>query len=287
MYYNEPITPEQLHDFVVRGLREDVREGDHTSLACVPADKRDRAILKVKQNGVLAGMIVAEAVFKHLDPTAVFVPRQHDGDAIVVGDIAFEVTCNSQALLQAERLVLNTMQRLSGIATASRRYTDLIKDLPVQLLDTRKTTPLLRFLEKAAVRLGGATNYRYGLYDRIMIKDNHIDACGDITTAIERAVQYCESQKLPLEITVEVRTMAELQAVLATGVELQVMLDNFSVPQLREAVIYIAGRLLTEASGGITLATLRSVAETGVNFISVGALTHSAGCLDLSLKVQR
>jgi nicotinate-nucleotide pyrophosphorylase (carboxylating) len=288
MQYNEPITPKQLENFITQALYEDVRDGDHTSLACVPAKKRDRAILKVKQNGILAGINVAEAVFKHLDPTTEITIFKHDSDAIAIGDIAFEVVCNSRALLQAERLVLNTMQRMSGIATASHRYMEIVRDLPVQLLDTRKTTPLLRFLEKAAVRIGGATNYRYGLYDRIMIKDNHIDACeGDITLAIQRAVEYRANKNLALEITVEVRTMQELQAVLNTKVAVQVMLDNFSVSQLREAVIYIAKRLPTEASGGITLDTLRAVAETGVDFISVGALTHSAGCLDLSLKVQK
>ena len=285
MHYNEPITEAQIHDFIVAALHEDVREGDHTCLACVPLHKRDRAVLKVKQDGVLAGINIAQAVFTHVDKTSTVKIIKHDGDEIKVGDIALEVECTTHALLQAERLILNTMQRMSGIATASRRYVDAIKDLPVQLLDTRKTTPLLRFLEKYAVRIGGATNYRYGLYDRIMIKDNHADACGGLTLAINSTLNYLNTNNLDLGITVEVRNIAELQEVLATQAQVQVMLDNFTIENLREAVRIVDKRLPTEASGGVTLATLRTIAETGVDFISVGALTHSAGCLDLSLKI--
>jgi nicotinate-nucleotide pyrophosphorylase (carboxylating) len=285
MYYNEPISEAQLHDFITAALHEDVREGDHTCLACVPQDKRDRAVLKVKQDGVLAGIAIAEAVFKHVDNTSIVKILKHDGDFVRFGDIALEVECTSHALLKAERLILNTMQRMSGIATATRRYVDEIKDLPVQLLDTRKTTPLLRFLEKYAVRIGGGTNYRYGLYDRIMIKDNHADACGGLTIAISRTLNYLKTNNLDLGITVEVRSITELHEVIATGAHVQVMLDNFKIEDLREAVRIINKRLPTEASGGVTLTTLRTIAEAGVDFISVGALTHSAGCLDLSLKV--
>jgi nicotinate-nucleotide pyrophosphorylase (carboxylating) len=285
MHYNEPISEQQLHDFIVAALHEDVRDGDHTCLACVPPDKRDHAVLKVKQNGILAGIEIAKAVFRHVDSTSIVKILKHDGDAVQFGDIALEVECTTHALLKAERLILNTMQRMSGIATATRHYVDAISDLPVQLLDTRKTTPLLRFLEKYAVRIGGGTNYRYGLYDRIMIKDNHADACGGLTIAISRTLNYLKTNNLDLGITVEVRNIAELQTVLDTGAQLQVMLDNFKIEDMREAVRIVDNRLPTEASGGVTLTTLRQIAETGVDFISVGALTHSAGCLDLSLKV--
>jgi nicotinate-nucleotide pyrophosphorylase (carboxylating) len=285
MHYNEPITDQQIHDFMVAALYEDVRDGDHTCLACVPADKRDRAVLKVKQDGILAGMAIAKAVFQHVDSTSIVKIFKQDGDAVVFGDIALEVECTTHALLKAERLILNTMQRMSGIATITHRYISEISDLPVQLLDTRKTTPLLRFLEKQAVRIGGGTNYRYGLYDRIMIKDNHADACGGLTIAISRTLEYLKKNNLDLGITVEVRNITELKEVLATGAHVQVMLDNFKIEDLREAVKIVNKRLPTEASGGVTLTTLRTIAEAGVDFISVGALTHSAGCLDLSLKV--
>ncbi|MEY4926807.1 MAG: hypothetical protein RI894_1243 [Bacteroidota bacterium] len=284
-YYKEPITAEQLTDFISRALYEDVRDGDHSALACIPADRRDKAVLKVKQDGVLAGVEVAKAVFAHLDASATVNVFQQDGARIRNGDSCLEVVCNTRALLQAERLVLNTMQRMSGIATASRRYADAIADLPVQLLDTRKTTPLLRFLEKYAVSVGGATNYRYGLYDRIMLKDNHIDAAGGVAEAIRRTVNYLRESGKNLEITVEIRNLTELQTALDSGVQVQLMLDNFDVNTLRKAVELVDKRLPTEASGGITFETLRDYASTGVDYISVGALTHSAGCLDLSLKV--
>lgn len=283
--YYEAIKPEQLYQFITNALAEDVRDGDHSALACIAADSRNAAVLKVKQDGILAGVEIAKAVFLHVDPSATVNIRQADGTRIKKGDICLEVVCNTRALLQAERVVLNTMQRLSGIATTSRRYTDLIADLPVTLLDTRKTTPLLRFLEKYAVRVGGATNYRYGLYDRIMLKDNHIDAAGGITEALARTVSYLRESGKNLEITIEIRTLAELELALRSGVAAQVMLDNFDLPTLREAVKLIDKRLPSEASGGITLETLRDYALTGVDFISVGALTHSAGCLDLSLKI--
>jgi nicotinate-nucleotide pyrophosphorylase (carboxylating) len=208
-----------------------------------------------------------------------------DGDLMHPGDEVFFVTCNSRALLQAERLVLNTMQRMSGIATLSNRYAFEVEDLPVIVLDTRKTTPNLRFLEKWAVRLGGCSNYREGLYDRIMIKDNHIDAAGSITAAIEGVQAFFTENNITLPITVEVRNLVELMEVLKVGQVNRVMLDNFEVPIMKEAVAHIDGRFETEASGGITLKSIREIALTGVNFISVGALTHSAVSLDLSLKV--
>lgn len=275
----------QIQAFITAGLAEDVGEGDHTSLACIPADKRDSARLLIKDRGVLAGVAIARQVFKTVDPEAELVIHKQDGDTIRQGDIAFEVTCNSQALLKAERLVLNTMQRMSGIATMSRQFAQEVGDFPVQVLDTRKTTPLLRFLEKWAVRLGGCTNYRDGLYDWIMIKDNHIDACGGIRPAIERVQTYLKEQNLDLNITVEVRNLDELQQMLDTGQVTRIMLDNFDSPTMKKAVDIIDGRFEVEASGGITRNRLREVAQTGVDFISVGALTHSVKSLDLSLKV--
>ena len=274
-----------LDDFITRGLREDVGSGDHTSLACIPADATDKAKLLVKDPGVIAGIEVAKRIIERVDPNATFVQHIEDGTAVSYGDIAFEVTCNSQALLQAERLLLNTMQRMSGIATLSNRFLFEIEDLPVKILDTRKTTPQLRYLEKWAVRLGGCTNYRDGLYDWIMIKDNHIDASGGITQAIEQTQRYLKDNNLELGITVEVRNLVELHEVLEVGKITRIMLDNFEIPLLKEAVATINGRFETEASGGINIHNVRQVAACGVDYISVGALTHSATSLDMSLKV--
>lgn len=276
-----------LNDFILKGLHEDVKDGDHTSLACIPADKRSKARLLVKDHGVIAGVEIAKMVFTHLDPDATIDIVIPDGTVVKPGDEAFYVECNAQALLKGERLVLNTMQRMSGIATLSHRYAQEVKDFDVTILDTRKTTPLLRFLEKWAVRIGGSTNYRDGLYDWIMIKDNHIDACGSITQAVNRVHEYFEEKGISLGITVEVRNMAELQEVLAVGGITRIMLDNFDTPSMAEAVKIVQGRFETEASGGITLERLKEIAATGVNFISTGALTHSAGSLDLSLKVMK
>lgn len=276
---------QRILQFIIEALAEDVGAGDFTSEATIPADKRDTARLLVKDVGVLAGVEVARMIFMAVDPTADFDQRMNDGDLMHDGDVAFFVTCNSRALLQAERLVLNTMQRMSGIATLSNRYAFEVEDLPVKVLDTRKTTPNLRFLEKWAVRLGGCYNYRDGLYDRIMIKDNHIDAAGSITKAIERVQTFFGENAIKLPITVEVRNLVELMEVLQVGQVDRIMLDNFEIPLLQEAVAHIDGAYEVEASGGITLDSIREVAETGVDFISVGALTHSATSLDLSLKV--
>jgi nicotinate-nucleotide pyrophosphorylase (carboxylating) len=285
------IDEQYISQFIQDALFEDVRAGDVTALACIPADKRDKAILKVKSDGVLAGMGFAERVFSKLDPQARFKALMKDGDAMKFGDVAFEVECNSQSLLKAERLVLNTMQRMSGIATLSRQYADLVKDLPVQVLDTRKTTPLFRYFEKWAVNIGGSSNYRYGLFDRYMIKDNHVDACGSVTKAILKVAEYQSKMGTKLELTVEVRNLAELDEVLVlkatpTGKYInRVMLDNFSLPLLRKAVKIANHQLEVEASGGVTLKSLRKIALTGVDFISSGAITHSSTSLDLSLKV--
>lgn len=276
---------EQIQDFIVRALREDVGEGDHTSLACIPADDRSTARLLVKDPGIIAGLAIAERIFRHVDPDAELKINTEDGKTMSYGDIAFEVTCNTQALLKAERLVLNTMQRMSGIATLSNRFVFEVEDMPVKILDTRKTTPNLRFIEKWAVRLGGCYNYRDGLYDRIMLKDNHIDACGGIPAAIQQVTAYQKEKQLSLPITIEVRNLVELYEVLAIGQVDRIMLDNFELPILAEAVAVINKRFETEASGGVNIHTVRKIAQTGVNFISVGALTHSAVSLDLSLKV--
>lgn len=274
----------QLHDFVRRAFEEDVRDGDHTSLACVPANAIGRAKLLVKDDGILAGVDFAKYVFNYLDPNFKLNIFIEDGAAIKKGDIAFEVEGRSQLILQAERLVLNAMQRMSGIATLTRLYANTVADLPVQLLDTRKTTPTVRFIEKWAVRIGGGTNYREGLYDRIMIKDNHTDFCGNISSAIEKVHKYLIDNNLDLKITVEVRNLKELEEVLAVGGVQRIMLDNFDLDTMRTAVARIGKSYEIEASGGVTLVTLRDIALTGVDFISVGALTHSFQSLDLSLK---
>lgn len=276
---------QRILQFITEALAEDVGPGDYTSQATIPAANRDTARLLVKDVGVLAGVEVAKMIFLAVDPSAEFKQMMNDGDLMHVGDEAFHVTCNSRALLQAERLVLNTMQRMSGIATLSNRYAFEVEDLPVKVLDTRKTTPNLRFLEKWAVRLGGCQNYRDGLYDRVMIKDNHIDAAGSITAAIEGVQSFFADNNMKLPITVEVRNLVELMEVLKVGQVDRIMLDNFEVPIMKEAVAHIGDRFETEASGGITLKSIREIAQTGVNFISVGALTHSATSLDLSLKV--
>lgn len=275
----------QLEKFIYDALFEDIREGDHTSLACIPTEDRSLAKLLVKSEGVIAGIAVAEAIFRHVDPTSTIDIRIPDGYDIKYGDVAFYVECNTQALLKAERLVLNTMQRLSGIATLSSRFAFEVEGLPVKILDTRKTTPLLRFLEKWAVKIGGCDNYRVGLYDWIMIKDNHVDACGSHTEAIRQVHKYLNDNDLKLNITVEVRNLVELHEVLHIGGITRIMFDNFEIPLLAEGVAHVGGRYETEASGGVTLQTVRKIAETGVDYISSGALTHSAGCLDLSLKV--
>ncbi len=278
---------EKLDAFIVEALNEDIGNGDHTSLACIPGDKRDTARLLIKDPGVVAGVEVARRIFEKVDPTARFEIFIEDGSDVHIGDVVFEVECNTQALLKAERLALNIMQRMSGIATLSNRFKFEVEDLPVELLDTRKTTPLIRFLEKWAVKLGGCTNYRDGLYDRFMIKDNHVDACGSMGKAIEKVLQYKKDNNLDLAITVEVRNLVELHEVLQIGNIDRIMLDNFEIPLMVEAVETIGKRYEVEASGGMNIHTVREVAKTGVDFISIGALTHSATSLDMSLKVAK
>ncbi len=274
-----------LTHFIKQGLKEDVGPGDHTSNACIPAKDTSRARCLIKDDGVLCGMEVAKSIFKIVDPKSTFRAFKRDGDAVNFGDIAFEVKCNTRKLLMAERLVLNTLQHLSGIATMADRFAAEVEGIKVKILDTRKTTPMMRFLEKYAVRCGGCYNYRNGLYDWIMIKDNHIDACGSIEEAIKQVKTYLKKKKLKLKITVETRNLVEVYEVLRVGGIHRIMLDNFAVPILKEAVAIIGNQYETEASGGVTLQNVRKVAGTGVNYVSAGALTHSAGQLDISLKV--
>jgi nicotinate-nucleotide pyrophosphorylase (carboxylating) len=277
----------KLDQFIDDALAEDVGSGDHTSNACIDENSRTDAYLLVKDIGVLAGIKLAEKIFSKLDPDLQFRILIPDGTDIKTGDIAFEMNCNTRKMLLGERLALNLMQRMSGIATLSSRFAVEVEDLPVKILDTRKTTPLLRFLEKWAVKIGGCQNYRIGLFDRIMIKDNHIDSCGSIEHAIYKVHEYLNENDLDLAITIEVRNLVELHQVLNTGGVHRIMLDNFELPILREAVATIDGKFETEASGGIHLRNVREYALTGLDFISVGALTHSAGSLDLSLKTAK
>ncbi len=277
----------QVDWFIQAALDEDIKDGDHTSLACIPADSRSKAKLLVKDDGVIAGVELAKQIFLTLDPNAVFEEIISDGQDIKYGDIVFYVECNTQALLKGERLALNVMQRMSGIASLSSRFAFEVEGLPVTILDTRKTTPLLRFLEKWAVKIGGCENYRIGLYDWIMIKDNHVDACGSLTKAIDAVHEYLQKTGKNLNITVEVRNLVEVEEVLNRGGITRIMFDNFELPILREAVHHVNKRFETEASGGVSLSTVRKIALTGVDYISVGALTHSAGTLDLSLKVMK
>ncbi|MBY5958332.1 carboxylating nicotinate-nucleotide diphosphorylase [Membranicola marinus] len=275
----------ELQTFVVRGLKEDVGDGDHTSRACVPEDQRSKAHLLVKENCVLSGMEVAKEMIRFVDEKADIQTVMKDGELAKSGEVAMYVTMNTRALLKIERLLLNTVQRMCGISTMSRKYANAVEDFDVKILDTRKTTPQMRFLEKEAVRIGGCTNYRSGLYDRIMIKDNHIDAAGSMRNALHAVHDYLKKKNLNLLITVEVRSFSELNEAIVVGGFQRIMLDNFSVTEMREAVSQIDGRYEVEASGGITYSDLVPVARTGVDFISVGALTHGVKAVDLSLKI--
>ncbi len=276
-----------LNQFIKQALQEDVQTGDITSLACIPSENRSKAILKIKEDGILAGVELAKSIFNYLDDSVEMNVFKPDGSYVHLGEVAFEVETGTRNLLMAERLVLNSMQRMSGIASLCNRFLLEVSDLPVTLLDTRKTTPLNRYLEKWAVRLGGCQNYRDGLYDWFMIKDNHIAACGSITKAIKAVNKYQKSHHLEnLGITIEVKNLVELEEVLRTGNVSRIMMDNFELPLLEEAVAMVAKKHETEASGGVSLETVRKIALSGVDFISVGALTHSAGSLDLSLKIQ-
>jgi len=274
-----------LNELIRMALREDVGDGDHSTLACIPPEARGKARMVAKQEGVLCGCEVGERVFRLVDPNLKVSLVKHDGDQVKVGELVMTVEGPSGSILTAERTALNFMQRLSGIATETHRMVAMLDGLHTRLLDTRKTTPNMRLLEKYAVHCGGGTNHRIGLYDMVMLKDNHIDFAGGIEAAIDRTHQYLEAKNKQLKIEIEVRNLDELERVLAHGGVDRIMLDNFDVPTLKEAVRRIDGQYETEASGGITDKTLRSYAETGVDFISVGALTHHIKSLDLSLIV--
>ena len=279
------LNPELLQDFIRRGLEEDIGPGDHTSLATIPADKRGRARLLVKGHGVLCGMPVAEAIFSYLDGSCAVEQLIDEGADITPGDVAFHLEGPIRTILSGERLALNTLQRLSGIAHLSRVFAKAVEGTKATILDTRKTTPGMRFLEKYAVKIGGSDNYRIGLYDWIMIKDNHVDGAGGMAQAIRGVQAYLREQQLTLDITVEVRNLEELRQVLDIGGVRRIMLDNFDIKKLREAVALIDGRFEVEASGGVTIDSVREIAECGVDYISTGALTHSARSVDLSLKI--
>ena len=263
---------------------EDIGDGDHTSLSCITNDAMGKQKLIVKEDGILAGVEVAKQIFHYFDPEIKVETFIEDGAEVHVGDVAFVASGKVVSLLQVERLMLNIMQRMSGVATTTHKYVELLKGTKTTVLDIRKTTPGLRMLEKEAVRIGGGTNHRIGLFDMILIKDNHVDFAGGITAAITRAKEYCKAKGKDLKIEIEVRNFDELQEALDCGLMQRIMLDNFSVEDTRKAVEIIAGRYEVESSGGITKETLRSYAECGVDFISVGALTHSVKSLDLSFK---
>jgi len=275
---------EQLQILIESALNEDIGEGDHSTLSCIPADEKGKAALLIKQDGIIAGLSVAEKIFLLKNPDSVFVFFKKDGDRIIAGEKAFEVESSVHAILQCERLVLNCMQRMSGIATLTRQYADKLKGYKTKILDTRKTTPNFRLLEKEAVRIGGGMNHRFGLYDMIMLKDNHIDYCGGIEKAIDKAYRYVQTNKPGLKIEIETRTIEDVKRVLGFGKINRIMLDNFAVTQIREALELIGGKYETEASGGINLENIRAYADTGVDYISIGALIHQAKSLDLSLK---
>ncbi|MDE6555883.1 MAG: carboxylating nicotinate-nucleotide diphosphorylase [Duncaniella sp.] len=277
-------TKEQLiDDLLTLAFAEDVGDGDHTTLSTIPADEMGTQRLILKEEGILAGVEIAKKVFEKFDPSLRMTVFITDGSHVRPGDVAFEVTGPVRSLLQTERIMLNIMQRMSGIATQTARYQEKLKGLKTKVLDTRKTTPGLRMLEKEAVRIGGGMNHRIGLFDMILIKDTHVDFAGGITQAVEAAREYCRKNGKDLKIEVEVRNTDEIKEALAAGVD-RIMLDNFTPARTREAVALINGQVETESSGGITLETLRDYGECGVDFISVGALTHSVKGLDMSFK---
>lgn len=271
-------------DLIAQAIKEDIADGDHTTLACIPKSAKGKAHLLVKEKGVLAGMAIAKAVFHQIDPDLVMHEHLKDGEKIKPGDIAFEISGASASILSAERLALNFMQRMSGIATHSRRLVNLVKHTKCKILDSRKTTPNNRIFEKMAVVIGGAYNHRFGLYDMMMIKDNHIDYAGGIAQAIRKCRDYLVEHKLDLKIEIEARDLNELDEILSAQKVDRIMLDNFNFEDLRKAVDLIGDCAETEASGGITEATIADYASCGVDFISVGALTHQIKSLDLSLK---
>lgn len=280
---------EELHHLVDEALKEDIGDGDHSTLSCIDPAAMGKAVLKIKEAGILAGVAAAEEIFRYKEPGCVFVSFKKDGDPMVPGDKAFEVEAKVHTILQCERLVLNCMQRMSGIATLTKTYTDKLKGYKTRLLDTRKTTPNFRLLEKEAVRIGGGINHRFGLYDMIMLKDNHIDYCGSVENAIAKAAAYVQAKKPGLKIEVEARSFDDVKKIVAAGKGkvFRIMLDNFEPQAMKEALDLIGEDYETEASGGINLGNIEAYAQTGVDYVSVGALVHQARSLDLSLKATR
>ena len=277
---------EQLNQLIASALSEDIGDGDHSTLACINANAKGKAILKIKDQGILAGVLVAEKIFRFMEPGVDFHPIKQDGDVMNPGEIAFEVSAYVHTILKCERLVLNCMQRMSGIATLTNKYVQRLAGYKTQVLDTRKTTPNFRLLEKEAVRIGGGKNHRFGLFDMIMLKDNHIDYCGGIEKAIELAWNYSQQQDKELKIEVETRSLEDVKKVveIGSGKVFRIMLDNFTPIQIKEALELINQNFETEASGGINLDNLEEYAQTGVDYVSVGALIHQAQSVDLSLK---
>ncbi len=277
-----------LQHLISEALKEDIGEGDFSTLSCIPAHKKGKAVLKIKQDGILAGVEVAKAIFHQVEKEAVFNQYKNDGDEMKSGELAFEVEASMQTILSCERVVLNCMQRMSGIATLTHQYVEKLKPYHTKVLDTRKTTPNFRLLEKEAVHIGGGINHRFGLYDMIMLKDNHIDFCGSIESAINKAFQYVRQNNLNLNIEVETRSLEDVKKVceIGKGKVFRIMLDNFSPEQIADALKIINAAFETEASGGINLETVESYAQTGVDYVSVGGLIHQAKSLDLSLKAE-
>lgn len=273
-----------IDEFIRNAVKEDVGEGDHTSLACIPEGAVGRAKMIVKEKGVLAGVGIAEQIFYFIDPNLQVKTLETDGTSVAPGTVVMTVSGKARSILMAERLALNCIQRMCGIATLTRKVVDQVQGLGAKILDTRKTTPGIRFLEKMAVEIGGGMNHRFGLYDMMMIKDNHIDYAGGIEEAITLADDYRKSHNLPIKLEIEARNLAEVDEILRVGLIDRIMLDNFSFDDLKTAVANIPSAIETEASGGITIENVRQFAECGVDFISMGALTHSVSSLDISLK---
>ena len=275
---------QQLALLIKNALAEDMGDGDHSTLSAIPLGANGNAVLKIKEEGILAGVAVAEKIFRFMQPDIIFHPNKKDGESMKYGETAFTVQANVHTILQCERLVLNCMQRMSGIATLTGIYVNKLRGYKTRLLDTRKTTPNFRLLEKEAVRIGGGVNHRFGLFDMIMLKDNHIDYCGGIEKAIEQAYAYVQTHKPGMEIEVETRSIDDVKRVMAVGKVNRIMLDNFTPELIAEALKIINGKYETEASGGINLNNIEAYAATGVDYISSGAIIHQARSLDLSLK---
>ena len=282
--FADMIHSEKFHQLISSALLEDIGDGDHSTLSCIDKNAKGKAILKIKQDCVLAGVKAAEKIFEIADSTSTFILHKNDGENVSNGELAFEVIAPIHTILKCERLVLNTMQSMSGIATLTQQYSNKLLNYKSKLLDTRKTTPNFRLLEKEAVRIGGGNNHRFGLYDMIMLKDNHIDYCGSIEKAIQMAYDYVQTSKPGLKIEVETRSVEDVKRVVAIGLVDRIMLDNFSPDQIIESLNEIKGRFETEASGGITIENIELFAATGVDYISCGAIIHQAKSIDLSLK---